>query len=64
MSPLPENPKIYHITHVENVGNIVRDGVDEKVRPRLIEQGATECLFKPLSDTALLNVVNAALRVN
>jgi hypothetical protein len=26
MSPLPNNPKIYHITHVENVANIIRDG--------------------------------------
>lgn len=26
MSPLPNNPKIYHITHVENVGKIIRDG--------------------------------------
>jgi FixJ family two-component response regulator len=37
---------------------------DETVRPRLLEQGAVECLFKPFSDTALLEAVNAALRVN
>jgi FixJ family two-component response regulator len=36
--------------------------VDETVRPRLLEQGAVECLFKPFSDTALLGAVNAALR--
>jgi len=35
---------------------------DEAVRPRLLEQGAVECLFKPFSDTALLEAVNAALR--
>jgi FixJ family two-component response regulator len=35
---------------------------DETVRPRLLEQGAVECLFKPFSDTALLGAVNAALR--
>jgi FixJ family two-component response regulator len=35
----------------------------ETVRPRLIEQGAVECLFKPFSDTALLEAVNAALRI-
>ena len=35
----------------------------ETVRPRLIEQGAVECLFKPFSDTALLEAVNAALRM-
>ena len=37
---------------------------DETVRPRVLEQGAVECLFKPFSDTALLNAVNAALQVN
>jgi len=37
---------------------------DETVRPRLIEQGAVECLFKPFSDTALLGALNAALRTN
>jgi FixJ family two-component response regulator len=31
------------------------------VRQRLIEQGAVECLFKPFSDTALLEAVNSAL---
>jgi FixJ family two-component response regulator len=34
---------------------------DETVRPRLLEQGAVECLFKPFSDTDLLDAVNAAL---
>ncbi|MGB8063555.1 MAG: response regulator [Candidatus Sulfotelmatobacter sp.] len=37
---------------------------DTMVRQRLIEQGAVECLFKPFSDTALLEALNAALRVN
>lgn len=37
---------------------------DEAVRPRLLEQGAVECLFKPFSDTALLQAVNAALRMS
>ena len=37
---------------------------DENTRPRLLEQGAVECLFKPFSDTALLEALNAALRVN
>jgi FixJ family two-component response regulator len=35
---------------------------DEKVRPRLIEQGAVECLFKPFSDSDLLDALNSALR--
>jgi FixJ family two-component response regulator len=33
---------------------------DETVRTRLLEQGAVECLFKPFSDTALLEALNAA----
>jgi len=36
---------------------------DETVRPRLLRQGAVECLFKPFSDTALLAALNTALRV-
>jgi FixJ family two-component response regulator len=35
---------------------------DEKMRPRLIEQGAVECLFKPFSDSDLLDALNNALR--
>ena len=34
---------------------------DMIVRQRLIEQGAVECLFKPFSDTALIEAVNSAL---
>jgi FixJ family two-component response regulator len=37
---------------------------DENIRPRLLEQGAVECLFKPFSDTALLEALHAAFRVN
>jgi FixJ family two-component response regulator len=35
---------------------------DETVRPRLLERGAVECLFKPFSDKALLAALNAALQ--
>ena len=34
---------------------------DESIRPRLLEQGAVECLLKPFSDTALREALNAAL---
>ena len=34
---------------------------DHTVRPRLIEQGAVECLFKPFSDTALREALDVAL---
>lgn len=33
---------------------------DKTVRPRLLEHGAVECLFKPFSDTALLKAINTA----
>jgi FixJ family two-component response regulator len=36
---------------------------DDAVRSQLIAEGAVECLFKPFSQTALLDALNAALRV-
>ena len=36
---------------------------DETVRPRSLELGAVECLFKPFSDRALYGALNAACRV-
>jgi FixJ family two-component response regulator len=36
---------------------------DERVRPRLLADGAVECLFKPFSEAALLDALNAALRM-
>jgi FixJ family two-component response regulator len=36
---------------------------DEVVRRRAFQQGAVEFLFKPFSDTALLEALNTALRV-
>jgi FixJ family two-component response regulator len=37
---------------------------DETIRPRLLEEGAVDCLFKPFSEAALLKAVDAALRVS
>jgi FixJ family two-component response regulator len=37
---------------------------DETDRPRLLELGAVECLFKPFSETALIEALNVALQVN
>jgi FixJ family two-component response regulator len=34
---------------------------DETLRSQMIERGAIECLFKPFSDTALLDALNVAL---
>jgi FixJ family two-component response regulator len=39
-------------------------GKDDAVRPRLLKDGAVECLFKPFSDSDLLDALNAALHVN
>ena len=36
---------------------------DKAIRPHLLAQGAVECLFKPFSETALLDALNAALRM-
>ena len=36
---------------------------DASVRARLLADGAVECLFKPFSEAALLDALNAALRV-
>ena len=33
------------------------------IRPRLLREGAVECLVKPFSETALLTALNTALRV-
>ncbi|MGN6169308.1 MAG: response regulator transcription factor [Solirubrobacteraceae bacterium] len=35
---------------------------DETVRPRLLEQGAADCLFKPFTETALLTALHSAIR--
>ena len=37
---------------------------DKTVRPRLLAQGAVECLFKPFSEAALHDALNAALRMS
>jgi FixJ family two-component response regulator len=37
---------------------------DETLRPRLLEQGAVECLYKPFRDTDLCEALKTALRVN
>src|SRR5215204_5411480 len=36
--------------------------IDETDRPRLLEEGAIDCLFKPFSEADLLKAINAALQ--
>jgi FixJ family two-component response regulator len=35
---------------------------EQAIRQRVIDNGAVECLFKPFSDTALFEALNAALK--
>jgi FixJ family two-component response regulator len=37
---------------------------DDDVRPRMLKEGAAECLFKPFSEAALLTALNTALQLN
>jgi FixJ family two-component response regulator len=37
---------------------------DEALRPRLLAEGAVECLFKPVSEQALIDALHTALRLN
>jgi FixJ family two-component response regulator len=36
---------------------------DKAIRARLLSDGAVECLFKPFSETALLDALHSALRI-
>jgi FixJ family two-component response regulator len=37
---------------------------DEALRPRLLAEGAVDCLYKPVSEQALIDALHTALRVN
>ena len=37
---------------------------DAALRPRLLAEGAVDCLFKPVSAQALIDALHSALRVN
>jgi FixJ family two-component response regulator len=37
---------------------------DEATRPRLMNNGAVECLSKPFSETALMNALSVAFKMN
>lgn len=36
---------------------------DDEIRPRILEAGAVDCLFKPFSEAALLGALHSALQV-
>jgi FixJ family two-component response regulator len=37
---------------------------DEALRPRVMAEGAVDCLFKPVSEQALIDALHTALRLN
>jgi FixJ family two-component response regulator len=37
---------------------------DEVLRPQLLAEGAVDCLFKPVSEQALIDAIHTALRLN
>jgi FixJ family two-component response regulator len=54
---LKRRQKIIPIIFVTGEGN-------GTLRSRMLKQGAVECLFKPFSDTALLQALNLALQAS
>ena len=54
--------ELVHRRHKIPIVFITASG-DKAIRPRLLAQGAVDCLFKPFSETALVNALNAALRM-
>jgi len=42
----------------------VTASADKAIRARLLSDGAVECLFKPFSETALLDALQSALRTS
>ena len=60
----PDLQRELRVRHQEIPIIFITAGRDQGVRPRLLKEGATECLFKPFSDSDLLDALNTALRVN
>jgi FixJ family two-component response regulator len=57
----PELQQKLKVSHKEIPIIFITASREETVRPQVLERGAIECLFKPFSDTALLEAVNSAL---
>ena len=57
----PELQRELQYRHLEIPIVFITAQKDETVRPRMLEHGAVECLFKPFSDIALLEALHAAL---
>jgi FixJ family two-component response regulator len=62
--PVMSGPELFRELRRRNVKTpvvFITAGKDEAVRSRLLGDGAVECLFKPFSDTALLQALNKAV---
>jgi len=62
--PAMSGPELFHELRRRNLSIpvvFITARKDEAVRTRLLNDGAVECLFKPFSDTALLQALNEAI---
>jgi FixJ family two-component response regulator len=62
--PGMSGPELFHEVRRRKVGIpviFITARKDEVVRSRLLNDGAVECLFKPFSDTALLQALSTAV---
>lgn len=51
-----------HANHLlDGLGGFIMAQGDQTLGPRLLARGAVACLFKPFSETALLEALSAAL---
>jgi len=61
--PSMSGPDLYQelMTRGRKIPIIFITAHESKMRPRLLQQGAVECLAKPFSDTALIDALKAAI---
>ena len=61
--PGMSGPDLYQelMARGRNIPVIFITAHESAMRPRLLHQGAVECLAKPFTDTALLDALNAAI---
>lgn len=59
----PELQRELKRRHIQTPIVFITGNQDGAARRATIDQGAAECLLKPFTDTALLNALNAALRI-
>jgi FixJ family two-component response regulator len=59
----PELQQELKVRQIEIPIIFITAGRDQAVRPRLLREGAVECLFKPFSDSDLLDALHTAMRV-